>query len=134
MAEKASLHNALNTYVHLGPDGTAIPLPVTETFWQDLTSGAFDHHGPGRLVSTYRFNADWNGWEKHPAGEEFIVLLQGSIEFVLEVNGRHEHVTLHAPGEFTLVPRDTWHTANVAKEAMVLFVTAGDGTQHRPRD
>ncbi|WP_028102038.1 cupin domain-containing protein [Pseudoduganella violaceinigra] len=124
---------AVDTYLHLGPEGSAVPLEVNASFWDDLTSGAFAHLGPGRLVSTYDFNEDWGGWERHPAGEEVVLLLTGALEFVLETEAGPRKVELKQPGQFLLVPRGTWHTANVAQHARVLFITPGEGTEHRPR-
>jgi mannose-6-phosphate isomerase-like protein (cupin superfamily) len=125
--------NTVETYLHLGPDGTAVPLEVNESFWQDLTSGAFAHLGPGRLVSTYDFGEDWASWEQHPAGEEVVVLISGAIQFVLEVDDGERKVELDQPGQFLIVPRGAWHTANIARLAKVLFITPGEGTSHRPR-
>ncbi|WP_426165316.1 cupin domain-containing protein [Pseudoduganella sp. R-32] len=125
--------NTVETYLHLGPDGTSVPLEVNESFWQDLTSGAFAHLGPGRLVSTYDFSEDWASWEQHPAGEEVVALISGAIQFVLEVDGGERKVELDQPGQFLIVPRGTWHTANIARQAKVLFITPGEGTSHRPR-
>ncbi|WP_342117919.1 cupin domain-containing protein [Pseudoduganella sp. OTU4001] len=124
---------AVETYLHLGPEGTSVPLAVNESFWEKLSTGGFDHLGPGRLVSTYDFAADWPSWEMHPAGEEVVVLISGALEFVLEVDGGERKVPLAEPGQFLLVPRGVWHTANVAREAKVLFITPGEGTGHRPR-
>ncbi|XLZ69389.1 WxcM-like domain-containing protein [Massilia sp. SR12] len=124
---------AVDTYLHLGPGGTAVPLEVNETFWEKLGSGGLDHLGPGRLVSTYDFNADWTGWERHPAGEEVVVLITGALEFVLESAQGEQSIALERPGQFLLIPRGVWHTANVAASATALFITPGDGTEHRPR-
>lgn len=126
--------NALETYLHLGPGGSSVPLEVNESFWQKLTSGGFAHLGPGRLVSTYDFSEDWTSWEQHPAGEEVVVLIAGALEFVLETSDGERTLTLDQPGQFLLVPRGTWHTANVARSAKVLFITPGEGTGHRPRE
>jgi mannose-6-phosphate isomerase-like protein (cupin superfamily) len=131
MSGNVGPYKAVETYVHLGPDGITVPLQVTSTFWEQLTSGAFSHLGPGRLVSTYEFKENWSTWEKHPAGEELVVLLAGTLDFILD--GREENVLLTTPGQFLIVPRDTWHTANVAQRALALFVTPGEGTEHRPR-
>jgi hypothetical protein len=38
-----------------------------------------------------------------------------------------------ARGEYAVNPRGVWHTADVAEAATCLFITAGLGTQHRPR-
>ena len=41
-------------------------------------------------------------------------------------------VTLTA-GEYAVNPPGTWHTADVDATATALFITAGAGTEHRPR-
>lgn len=122
-------YSATETFIHLGPDGTSVPLPVNATFWEDLNAGRFAHLGPGRLVSTYEFTADWESWEMHPAGEEVVVLLSGAMDMI--VGNQPVHLT--TPGQFLLIPREVWHTANVAERAVALFITAGDGTEHRSR-
>ena len=121
---------AVDTYLHLGPDGAAVPLDVGESFWEKLGSGGFAHLGPGRLLSTYDFSENWSSWEMHPAGEEIVVLISGEMEFVLEPECK---IALAEPGQFLLVPRGAWHTANVAGHARVLFITPGEGTAHKPR-
>ena len=47
-------------------------------------------------------------------------------------DGRRESVTL-GPGEYAINPPGVWHTADIAGEATGVFITAGAGTQHRPR-
>ena len=37
------------------------------------------------------------------------------------------------PGEAVINPRGVWHTADVEDPATVLFITAGAGTENRPR-
>jgi mannose-6-phosphate isomerase-like protein (cupin superfamily) len=122
----------LDTFVHLGPDGSVVPLPVTESFWADLTGGAFAHLGPGRLVSFYTFAADWDSWEIHPHGDELVCLFSGAMDFELEAPAGRRVVELREPGSFLVVPRSTWHTARVLEPSRALFVTAGQGTRHRP--
>jgi quercetin dioxygenase-like cupin family protein len=42
--------------------------------------------------------------------------------------------SLHlGPGDYAINEPGTWHSADVVGEATVLFITAGAGTQHRPR-
>lgn len=127
-----SAYKLLDTYVHLGDSHVATPLEVNESFWPDLTSGKFDHLGPGRLVSFYQFDSDWDSWEVHPNGDEFVFLFSGSMDFVLDLPEGHTTVPLRTPGEFLLVPRGTWHTARVLAPSSALFVTDGEGTDHRP--
>ena len=47
--------------------------------------------------------------------------------------GGEEVRTLLGPGEYALNPPGVWHTADVPEAATGLFITAGEGTQHRPR-
>lgn len=122
------------TFVHLADEGArAHPIEVTESFWPDLVAGRFDHLGAGRLVSFMEFTKDWDAWEAHPRGEELVCLFSGAMDFVLDRDGEHETVALREPGAFLIVPRDTFHTANVISRSTALFVTPGEGTKHRPR-
>lgn len=119
-----------DTFVALDDACGALPLPVTADFWPSLISGKLG--SLSRLISQFSFDADWSSWERHPAGEEFVCLLEGSVEVVLEIDGQHTRIALKEPGEYVLVPRNTWHTAKVHKPARMLFVTPGEGTQNRP--
>jgi quercetin dioxygenase-like cupin family protein len=119
-----------NTFVALDDSSGARALPVDEDFWPALIGGRL---GPlSRLVSQFSFDTDWQSWERHPAGEEFVCLLEGSVELVLEIGGEHQRVALSQPGEYVLVPKNTWHTAKVRKPARMLFITPGEGTENRP--
>jgi mannose-6-phosphate isomerase-like protein (cupin superfamily) len=121
-----------DTFVHLGEQGSAVPLPVTESFWPDLIAGKLDHLGPGRLVTYYEFSEDWDSWEVHPKGDELVCLVSGAIDFILEEPEGDTVVELRGPGAFLIVPSGTWHTARVPAPSAALFVTAGEGTEHRP--
>ena len=68
----------------------------------------------------------------HPEGEEVVVLLSGSVDFVLDQGGAESTVALREPGAFAIVPRGAWHRALANAPVSMLFITAGRGTQHRP--
>jgi mannose-6-phosphate isomerase-like protein (cupin superfamily) len=121
-----------STYVHLGEGGAATPIPVTERFWPDLSSGKLPELEEGRLVTQFSFDGEWDSWEMHPAGEELVVLVSGSVDFILDEGGVEQTVELRAPGAFAVVPRETWHRARAHAPTTMLFVTPGHGTQHRP--
>ena len=121
------------TFVHLGADGQAVPLEVNDKFWENLGSGHLDHLGSGRLVSQMTFTENWATWEMHPQGEEIVCLLSGAMDLILSQEGIERSVSLTSPGSFVIVPRGTWHTANVLVPGAMLFITPGDGTEHRPR-
>jgi hypothetical protein len=123
--------NIADTFVALDQDSRARPLPVNEDFWPALISGRLGRIH--RLFSCLSYDADWSTWERHPAGEEVVCLLEGEVELHLEKDdGTRDQVVLDEPGAFVLVPPNTWHTAKVRRPAKMLFVTAGEGTQNRP--
>lgn len=87
----------------------------------------------GRLVSQYSFTESWTSWEMHPAGDEVVICIAGEITLIQELpDGTASSVTLRA-GEYAINERGVWHTADVASHATALFITAGMGTEHRPR-
>jgi mannose-6-phosphate isomerase-like protein (cupin superfamily) len=86
-----------------------------------------------RLVSMYTFTEDWTGWEVHPRGAELVLCTAGTMTLHQEFpDGRAQSVTL-SPGEYAINPPSVWHIADVPDTATAVFITAGDGTQHRPR-
>ena len=132
-------HNLETNPIHLGKGASAIPQPEfprderAMQWYMDYGARHADDGTEGRLVACYTFTEDWPSWEVHPNGEEVVVCMSGSIELVQEMeDGSHVATTL-APGEYAINPRGVWHTANIASEAGVLFITAGVGTQNRPR-
>ncbi|MEE4451795.1 cupin domain-containing protein [Novosphingobium resinovorum] len=89
--------------------------------------------GEGRLVSLYDFTSGWDMWEMHPQGDELVVCLSGEVTLIQEYpDGRLHSETLRA-GQYIVNPAGVWHTADVAQAASMLFVTAGLGTEARPR-
>ena len=93
-----------------------------------------DHDGAeGRLVSMYTFAESWDSWEMHPVGSEVVLCTAGEMTLHQEhADGTTDRVTIRA-GEYAINPPGTWHTADVAGEATAVFITAGLGTEHRPR-
>jgi quercetin dioxygenase-like cupin family protein len=86
----------------------------------------------GRLVSLYSFSESWTSWERHPAGDEAVICTAGEITLIQELPDGPHQVVLRA-GDYAVNPRGVWHTADVADRATALFITAGGGTEHRPR-
>jgi uncharacterized cupin superfamily protein len=120
-----------STYVVLGANGDTTPIAVSDRFFADIKSEFGDFKGK-RLVSHFTFDKDCDTWEMHPAGDEFVCLLSGQVDFILEQDGVENTVHLNAPGTFVLVPRGIWHTTRVYTPSSMLFVTPGEGTQNRP--
>lgn len=126
----ASAFDPSSTYVHLADGGDADAIAVTDSFWPELISGERDY--PGRLVMAIDMAEDWPQWERHPNGEELLVLLSGALTLDLEApDGTAYEVAMEA-GRAFLVPRGHWHKARVGTPGRMLFVTYGNGTDHRP--
>lgn len=119
-------------YVHLAQDGSAHQLPGGEAFWR-LPEAEMARYGQGWLISEFEFTADWPNWEMHPEADEFVYLLAGAVEMLLEQrDGSVSRLALSGSAA-VLVPRGLWHTAKLLSgPARMLHVTRGAGTQHRP--
>lgn len=120
--------NFTETYVHLEPDNVAEAVRGGALFWQKIDP-RFER---GRIVCAFRFEKDWDVWERHPGGEEIVFLIEGSMDLVLEESGGERVVELRGRGA-VIVPRGVWHTARVHAPSEVLHITPGKGTEHRPR-
>jgi hypothetical protein len=121
--------------IHLGLGARAIVEPAfTGMAWYAGYSQRHTADGrEGRLVSLASFDRSWDHWEMHPEGAEVVLCTAGSLTLHQEKpDGTRLCVTL-APGEYAINKPKTWHTADVEGAATALFVTAGLGTQHRPR-
>lgn len=124
--------NILSTYLHFGDKGEAEAIDVSDRFWAALSSGAMPELDQGRLMSAFSFSEPWAMWERHPEGDELVMLLSGAVTLVLEVQGEEKPVALADPGGYVLVPRGVWHTARTSVPTTLLFLTPGAGTEHRP--
>ncbi len=108
--------------------------PMTGMDWyDDYAKNSASDGADGRLVSAFQFTQSWDSWEMHPAGDEIVICLSGSMTLIQEfADGSTGQATISA-GEFAINPPGCWHTADVTGEASALFITAGMGTEHRPR-
>ena len=117
-----------DTVLHLAPDQRMTTLTLDEEGWADL--GRMPEFGDGRVLSIFDYGSTWSWWERHPHGEELVLVLSGSVRFHLD-DGEPMAVALTA-GEAALVPRGTWHRAEIVEPARMLFVTpAPVQTEHR---
>jgi mannose-6-phosphate isomerase-like protein (cupin superfamily) len=121
----------LGTYLHVQDGAKTEPIVASDTFWAELAAGRYPALDTGRLMSAFTFDEPWRSWERHPAGEELVMLLAGEATVVLEESGRERAVHLSAPGAYVLVPPNVWHTARTSVPTTMLFLTPGAGTEHR---
>ncbi|MFI8382462.1 cupin domain-containing protein [Pseudomonas sp. NPDC079086] len=122
----------LHSYLHVQDGGKTEQIAVTEQFWSDVVNGARPELDQGRLMSAFSFSANWPSWERHPAGEELVMLLSGSAVLLLEEANGERALLLDTVGSYVLVPQGVWHTARTTQPTTLLFLTPGAGTEHRP--
>lgn len=127
-AKPAPAYNPTTTYINI--DGNAATaIPVTESFWPEVMAGTRELGG--WLMTAFPQAEDWATWERHPKGEEILIMLKGAMTLVLDDGKALREVALNE-GESTIVPRNTWHTGKVRIPGTLLAVTFGEGTDHRP--
>ena len=107
------------------PAGMPLDHPQIEPVWalaQDLDLS----------VALHTFTESWTSWERHPLGDETVICTSGEITLIQELPDGPRKIDLRA-GDYAVNPRGVWHTADVSGRATALFITAGRGTEHRPR-
>lgn len=121
-------------WVHLGLGATAEPQEPFDGMEWFARYGArhADDGNEARLVTQYRFSEDWNAWEMHPHGAEVVLCTDGAMTLIQEIDGQEVRTRITS-GEYAINPPGVWHTADVENECEALFITAGIGTEHRPR-
>jgi mannose-6-phosphate isomerase-like protein (cupin superfamily) len=121
--------------VHLGLGGTVEHLGEFDDTpqWYEEYGAAHEADGAeARLVSLHTFDASWDSWEMHPRGAELVACVAGRVTLHQELDGEDRTAVLEA-GQAIVNPPGVWHTADVDGSATALFITAGLGTEVRPR-
>jgi mannose-6-phosphate isomerase-like protein (cupin superfamily) len=101
--------------------------------------------GPPRRIDGYTIGAIPNiegsgphGGEVHPDGDEFLYLVSGRLELILDDGdegyvGTETKVVL-GPGDAFVVPRGVWHRLVSVDPSHLVHVTPGPHGGHRPLD
>jgi hypothetical protein len=122
--------------VHLGLGATADIEPKftgTMDWYEDYSARHLQDGAEGRLVSMHTFNESWDMWEMHPQGSEVVLCTSGLMTLHQQgPDGSIFTVTL-SPGQYAVNAPGIWHTADIVVQTTAVFITAGLGTQHRPR-
>jgi quercetin dioxygenase-like cupin family protein len=123
------------TFVHLGLGATVVPQePFTGMDWYERYGARTAGDGlEGRLVSMHTFDKPWDSWEMHPSGHELVLCVAGTITLHQEQSDKSVRTTTLVAGQAAINAPGIWHTADVTSSATAVFITAGTGTQHRPR-
>ena len=119
----------LETFAVLKPDLHVDPIAVSPSLYPELDRDYAGFAGHV-LVSKHEFTESWSTWERHPAGDEIVMLLSGRATVVLRTGTKDDTVTLDVPGRYVIVPANTWHTAQTSEPIRMLFITPGQGTEN----
>ena len=129
-------HRLTERPIHLGLGASAEPQPPMEggMEWYEAYSRRTAADGAeGRLVSQHHFDEDWPSWEMHPVGSEVVICIEGAMILHQENPDGMRTSTPMQAGDYAINPPGVWHIADVENSATAIFITAGEGTQHRPR-
>lgn len=107
----------------------AVDLDSPDTTFADVQAasavlGSFDQGD----VTVTRFSGQ-SPWERHPDGEEFFFVLEGTIEFVLLPDNASELRSVAAKGDGFIVPRGCWHRTRAPGGVAAIVIR---GTDHGP--
>ena len=124
-------HKLADAPIHLSRGGGASVLtPIDGADWyEDYGERTASDGVDGRLVSEFAMDGDWDHWEMHPDGSEIVYCLSGRFRLHQENAGTADL----APGDYVVNAAGVWHTADVIEPGRALFITVGQGTQHKPR-
>jgi hypothetical protein len=103
---------------------------VDDAFWSAIEARKELH--AGRLMGLFEMEEDPDHREMHPRGDEILILLSGSVDVVLEAPGGERRIPMRGRGA-CIVPRGVWHGQIVHAPSVMMFITPGEGTEHRPR-
>lgn len=128
-----------STPLHLGLGATAVVQPMmTDMSWYEAYGERHGDDGAeGRLVAMHTFSESWDSWEVHPKGHEVVLCVSGKITLTQELPDGSVVQTTITNGQGVINEPGVWHTADIDPAdgpATALFITAGLGTDHRPRD
>ncbi len=121
--------------IHLGADhAPAEPLPGFQHTDAGFEAYAVAHcrAGPGRIVMMERSTEDWPAWERHPEGDEVVIIVEGRADFHQEIDGEVRTLAV-GPGDAVINPAGVWHTADVHAPVTAIYITPAPGTEHKPR-
>lgn len=81
-------------------------------------------------IGVFRFSGA-GPWERHPDGDELVVVLEGGGEITVLADDRAEPVRAELrPGRLFVCPRGLWHRPVATPSMTALYVTPLAGSEH----
>lgn len=98
-----------------------------------------NHGGPPKRLDGHTIglgtitadNAPPHAGERHPDGDEVLVMLSGRIDVHLELEAGEQTVQI-GPGEALIVPQGVWHLIHCVEPGQLLNITPGPNGEYRP--
>ena len=103
-----------------------LPNRSPETESEDHFATLSGYRDGGIFIANY---AGMSEWERHPAGDELVMVLEGSTTLVLLVDGEEVPNVLQ-PRQFLVVPQGLWHRFETPDGVKVMSVTP-QPSEHR---
>lgn len=122
--------------IHLGSGATAEVEPdfTGDEAWYEAYMQRHATDGvEARIVAMHTFDDSWEMWEMHPNGHEVVLCTVGRMTLHQELLDGSTRSAALDPGEYVINEPGVWHTADIESSATAIFITAGAGTEHRPR-
>lgn len=91
--------------------------PLTESVEHFATLA--DYRDGGIFLAYYAGNSEW---ERHPVGDEIVMVLEGSTVMTLLEDGVEVKHRL-GPNQLIIVPQNTWHRFETPNSVKVMTVT-----------
>ena len=89
----------------------------------DESADAFAALSPYRNGSVFIGHYAGNSqWERHPNGDEFVFVVDGHTRLFMLIDGDETENTL-GPGEFLVVPENTWHRFETPDGVKIMTIT-----------
>ena len=117
------------TYTLLHASGEVEQVKGGERFWE-APRPIKDRIGQHWLLYESYYRRDWNEWVMHPACDELIYLLSGSMNIVLDL-GNNENIIKLNSNDLATIPRSIWHTVKIHSPCHVLNISRELDTKHR---
>lgn len=100
-----------------------LPDRTPETAFSGGSGKAFaelsEYRDGGVYVGYYSGDSEW---ERHPGGDEIVMVLEGTTTLIVRRNGMDERLDLAAQ-ELAVVPANTWHRFEGSRKLKVFAVT-----------
>lgn len=99
-------------------------LPGTES--TDHFATVTDYRDGGVFLANY---AGASEWERHPVGDELVMVIEGETTMTLYIDGAEKSHTMGA-GQLIVVPQGTWHRFTTPVGVRVMTVTPQPSDHH----